>query len=99
MSEKQRSHLERARRRNRRCQGRNRDGGSCGMPALRGSRYCLQHDDTERGEIARASQGRRSRYQLDAEKTPDGKARSSTEPQGSDAGQTDGSSPALGPVR
>ena len=38
------------------------------MPAMRGSRYCLQHDHTELGEIARAGQGRKSRYQLEADR-------------------------------
>jgi hypothetical protein len=35
------------------------------MPALRGSSFCLQHDQTEKGEWARLGQGRKSRYQLD----------------------------------
>jgi len=68
MSEKQSAHLERARRQLRRCRGQRQDGGACRMPALRGSRFCLQHDETELGEMARASAGRKSRYQLEADK-------------------------------
>ena len=68
MSERQRAHLERARRRIRRCKGQRRDGKPCGMPALRGSLFCLQHDQTEMGEWARLGQGRKSRYQLGQDK-------------------------------
>jgi hypothetical protein len=68
MSEKQQAHLERARKRLRRCKGLRKDGMPCGMPALRGSSFCLQHDETDKGEWARAGQGRKSRYQLDLDR-------------------------------
>ena len=65
MSDRQRAHLERARRRLRRCKGLRMDGNPCGMPALQGSSFCLQHDRSEKGERARLGQGRKSRYQLE----------------------------------
>jgi hypothetical protein len=68
MSEKQRVHLERARKRLRRCKGRRKDGMACGMPALRGSSFCLQHDASDKGESARIGQGRKSRYELKQDK-------------------------------
>jgi hypothetical protein len=68
MSEKQRAHLQQARRRLRRCKGLRKDGSPCGMPALGGSSFCLQHDQTERGELARSDQGRKSRYQLEQDR-------------------------------
>jgi hypothetical protein len=40
----------------------------CGMPALTGSSYCLQHDQSEKGEWARLGQGRKSRYQLEQDR-------------------------------
>jgi hypothetical protein len=95
MSEKQRAHLERARRRNRRCAGRRRDGAACGMPAMRGSRYCLQHDDTELGELARASQGRKAATSSTPTDT-DVRVSGSTGPPGSGEGPTDASSQAPG---
>jgi hypothetical protein len=64
MSEKQRAHLQRARKRLRKCKGLRKDGMPCGMPALRGSSFCLQHDQSEKGEWARLGQGRKSRFQL-----------------------------------
>jgi hypothetical protein len=68
LSERQRAHLERARRRLRRCKGYRKDGKPCRMPALRGSRCCLQHDQSEKGQWARLGQGRKSRYQLEQDK-------------------------------
>lgn len=40
----------------------------CGMPALRGSSFCLQHDQTEKGEWARLGQGRKSRYEIEQDR-------------------------------
>ena len=68
MSDRQRAHLERARRRLRRCNGLRKDGEPCGMPALRGSSLCLQHDRSEKGEWARLGQGRKSRYELEQDR-------------------------------
>jgi hypothetical protein len=69
MSDKQRAHLERARKRLRRCRAQRGDGKPCGMPALRGSSFCLQHDQTEKGEWARLGQGRKSRYLLEQDRS------------------------------
>jgi hypothetical protein len=67
-TQRQIEHLERARRRNRRCSGRTKQGYSCGMPAMRGRRFCFWHDDSEGAEIGRAGAGRKSRYQLRADR-------------------------------